>query len=45
MRRYFNTEGQCEPEEHFMVRLEERLEKIKTLYVDRGKYFVINRGR
>lgn len=43
--RYFNTEGICRPEEHYMVRLDERLEEIKRLYVDRGKYFVINRGR
>lgn len=45
MRRYFNTEGQCEADVHYMVRLDERLQKIKSLYVDRGKYFVINRGR
>lgn len=43
--RYFNTEGICIPEEHYMVRLDDRLKKIKQLYVDRGKYFVINRGR
>ncbi len=43
--RYFNTEGLCMPKEHYMVRLDDRLEKIKRLYVDRGKYFVINRGR
>ena len=43
--RYFNTEGICRPNEHYMVRLEDRLEKIKTLYVDRKKYFIINRGR
>lgn len=43
--RYFNTEGQCEPDVHYMVRLDERLDKIKRLYVDREKYFVINRGR
>lgn len=43
--RYFNTEGCCRPEEHYMVKLDERLEKIKRLYVDRKKYFVINRGR
>lgn len=42
--RYFNTEGICRPEEHYMVRLDEKLEEIKRLYVDRGKYFVINRG-
>lgn len=45
MMRYFNTEGLCKPDEHYMVRLNDRLEKIKRLYVDRGKYFVINRGR
>lgn len=33
--RYFNTEGCCRPEEHYMVKLDERLEKIKRLYVDR----------
>ena len=45
MRRYFNTEGQCEPDEHYMVRLDERLREMRQRYVDRGKYFVINRGR
>lgn len=28
-----------------MVCLDDRMDKIKRLYVDRGKYFVINRGR
>lgn len=45
MERYFNTEGLCEPDVHYMVRLDDRLEKIKRLFVNRGKYFVINRGR
>lgn len=45
MARYFNTEGVCKPKEHYMVRLDERLKAIRELYVDRGKYFVINRGR
>ena len=45
MERYFNTEGLCVPEEHYMVRLDDRLSRIKQLFVDRGKYFVINRGR
>lgn len=45
MARYFNTEGICKPKEHYMVRLDARLRTIKELYVDRGKYFVINRGR
>ena len=43
--RYFNTEGLCIPNEHYMVRLDDRVERIKRLYVDRRKYFVINRGR
>lgn len=45
MTRYFNTEGRCRPEEHYMVRLDERLAQMKERFVDRGKYFVINRGR
>ncbi len=45
MNRYFNTEGICEPRLHYMVNLEDRLEKIKRLLVDRGKYFTITRGR
>lgn len=45
MRRYFNTEGRCRQDIHYMVRLEQRLEKIKREYIDFGKYFVMNRGR
>ncbi|MDE6608561.1 MAG: AAA-like domain-containing protein [Lachnospiraceae bacterium] len=45
MWRYFNTEGLCEPDIHYMVRLDDRLDRIKRMFVDRGKYFVINRGR
>ncbi len=43
--RYFNTEGICKPQVHYMVRLDDRLQEIRRLYIDRGKYFVINRGR
>ena len=43
--RYFNTEGLCKPDEHYMVRLDDRLAKIKRTLVDRKKYFVINKGR
>ncbi|MDE6219556.1 MAG: AAA-like domain-containing protein [Lachnospiraceae bacterium] len=43
--RYFNTEGCCSPHIHYMVPLDSRLETIRELYVKRGKYFVINRGR
>lgn len=45
MHRYFNTEGLCIPGRHYMVDLHDRLERIKSRYVDRGSYFVINRGR
>lgn len=45
MDRYFNTEGSCEPEAHYMVRLDDRLRIIRQRFVDRGSYFVINRGR
>lgn len=45
MVRYFNTEGSCNPKEHYMVRLDARLEYIRKKLVDRKKYFVINRGR
>lgn len=45
MTRYFNTEGRCKPDEHYMVRLDDRLAQMKERFVDQGKYFVINRGR
>ncbi|MDE7312643.1 MAG: AAA-like domain-containing protein [Eubacterium sp.] len=45
MERCFNTEGRCNPMEHYMVSLDSRLDSIKRLFVDRGKYFAINRGR
>lgn len=44
MEKYFNVEGACYPEEHYMVDIRRRLEKIKEL-VDKKKYFTINRGR
>ena len=45
MKKYFNTEGLCRPKKHYMVNLEDRLDQIKTILIDREKYFVINRGR
>ncbi|MDE7318601.1 MAG: ATP-binding protein, partial [Lachnospiraceae bacterium] len=45
MEKYFNTEGRCRQEIHYMVNLDDRLDRMKRLFVDRGKYFVINRGR
>lgn len=44
MKRFFNTEGCCLPEMHYMVNLESRLSLIKQM-IDQGKYFTINRGR
>ncbi|MDE6364880.1 MAG: AAA-like domain-containing protein [Lachnospiraceae bacterium] len=45
MRRRFNVTGSCSPDRHYMIRLDDRLKKIKENYVDYGSYFVINRGR
>lgn len=45
MRKYFNTEGICIPEKHYMVPLDDRVRQIKEKYVERGSYFIINRGR
>ena len=45
MKRRFNVTGSCSPQRHYMVRLDDRLKKIKEDYVDYGSYFVINRGR
>ncbi len=42
--RYFNTEGLCNPNKHYMVDIIERLIEIRKM-IDAGKYFVINRGR
>ncbi len=43
--RYFNTEGCCIPAEHYMVPLDDRIKTIRERFIDRKKYFVINRGR
>lgn len=40
----FNTTGGCNPSDHYMVDISDRLRKIKRL-VDEGKYFCINRAR
>lgn len=40
----FNTTGGCNPDDHYMVDISERLKEIKAL-VDSGKYFCINRAR
>lgn len=43
-KRHFNVAGPCNPEEHYMVNLEQRLEEISK-YVERNQYFTINRAR
>lgn len=45
MKRRFNITGSCSPERHYMVRLDDRLKKIREDYVDEESYFIINRGR
>ena len=42
--REFNTTGGCNPSDHYMVDIGDRLKEIKAL-VDEGKYFCINRAR
>lgn len=44
LRRCFNINGLCYPDENYMVDLDHRLKEIKKL-VDSRKYFVINRAR
>ena len=40
----FNTTGGCNPADHYMVDISERLKAIKNM-IDRGDYFCINRPR
>ena len=44
MSKYFNLNGVCYPDKHYMVDLTGRLIEIKKL-IDNGDYFVINRAR
>ncbi len=44
MKKVFNTTGICVPQRHYMVHLQNRLEKIKKL-VDEGKYFSVHKAR
>ncbi len=44
MERYFNINGTCFPDKHYMVDLSGRLAEIRKL-VERGDYFTINRAR
>ena len=40
----FNITGACFPDEHYMVDISERLEKIRSMIIQ-GDYFIINSGR
>ncbi len=44
MKKRFNVNGLCIPEEHYMVDISQRLTDIEKM-VQRGEYFAINRGR
>lgn len=44
MVKFFNVNGSCMPDFHYMVDLESRLNAIKAM-VDSGKYFTINKAR
>lgn len=44
MEKYFNINGLCYPDKHYMVNLKKRVQEIRCL-VERGDYFIINRAR
>ncbi|MCD8020335.1 MAG: AAA-like domain-containing protein [Clostridiales bacterium] len=44
MTKRFNVTGTCDPNRHYMVNLDSRLEDIRKM-VDFGEYFTINRAR
>lgn len=44
MKKTFNVNGTCYPDENYMVNLDSRLKQIKDM-ISQGKYFVINRAR
>lgn len=44
MKKFFNVTAVCRPDEHYMVDITQRVQKIKEL-VDDGKYFSITKAR
>lgn len=44
MAKYFNVNGACKPDVHYMVNPEPKLKQIKKM-IDNGQYFTINRAR
>ena len=44
MNRVFNISGDCKPDLHYMVNIEDRLTEMEAM-VERGDYFTVNRAR
>lgn len=44
-RKKFNTAGLCIPRYHYMADVSDKVNRIKTEYVDQDEYFTINRAR
>ena len=42
--KFFNVNGACNPNLHYMVDITDKLIQIKNM-VDAGQYFIINRAR
>ena len=43
--REFHVAGMCDPARHYMVDMSGRIKRIAADYIDKGKYFTINRAR
>ena len=41
----FHVTGTCIPEKHYMVDVSGRVKRIVADYIEKGKYFTINRAR
>ena len=44
MRRSFNITGSCNPQRHYMVKLDDRVKRVKEGYVDKGSYRSADKG-
>jgi hypothetical protein len=45
IRRKFNITGSCNPDRHYMVNVDAKIEMIVQDYIMQGEYFTINRAR
>lgn len=45
MPKEFHVTGTCIPEKHYMVDVSGRVKRIVADYIEKGKYFTINRAR